>query len=290
MTTPDDNIGNQNPTPAIDAILDYREELDGEELGLENLARKTLNGFMKGFVGEEERFFDPFLEWTLGDKPASQIKILLVTNFWDELQREVEIVNERGEKTKEPQDKDQPYEEAKGCITTTTEYEDNVRKPTEVADQTLLNLFHRLSPWHKAFGKDGNAAAMNQAWGLKRLLKKNLTPEQFRRAIAIWGRVILLLREAGAPLSHVILAHGDFCRFKAQYELSGTNQGVPASAYYLRWFISGKQPPHHSTAITEDMIDQTLAESFHDSYEICKKLAEDSHEVRFGHTRVHGHI
>lgn len=245
----------QNQTPAINELSD-----------LEELAKETLKDFMKGF-GEAERFFDPLLDWTLDDKPVSQIEILLVTNYWDDLKEK---------------NKNQPYEKAKGCITKTASYPDDVRKATasnEETDQTLLNLVHPLSPWRKALAKDGNAAAVNQAWGLKKRPKEKI---DFRRTLPIFGNTILLLRKAGAPLSHVILTGGDW-PFTAQQPLCGTNQGVPASAYYLRWFIKDwLQPPtSSSTTITDDMIDQKLVGSFRDSYDVCKKLAEDSHEVRF---------
>jgi hypothetical protein len=70
------------------------------------LAKEKLNDSMRGF-GKEERFLDPSLDWTLENKPASQIKILLVTNYWDDL---------------DDKNRDEPYEKIKECITIATRY------------------------------------------------------------------------------------------------------------------------------------------------------------------------
>jgi len=90
---------------ALDVLLDPKK-LGYEDLNLEELAKETLHDFMKGF-GKEERFFDPLLEWTLGDKPASQIKILLVTNYWYDLKKKNK---EKLENTNTEENLDQPYE------------------------------------------------------------------------------------------------------------------------------------------------------------------------------------
>jgi hypothetical protein len=284
MSTGDDNIGNRNPTRAIDILL-HPKKLGYEVLNLEELAKEALHDFMKGF-GKEERFFDPLLEWTLGNKPPSQIKTLLVTNHWYELKKKNK---KRQETTITEESIDQPYEKLIECVAKAASYLPDVRKPIssdEDPDQTLLNLIHPLSPWHKALGKDGNAAAMNQAWGLKIPEEKDpsapVVYSRFCRAIAVWGRVVLLLREAGAPLSHVILT-GDNWRFSTHKGIWQTNQVVPASAYYLLWFIKdwSLRPPQPSNAVTDDLIDPELKERFHNSYLVCKELAQDPHEVRF---------
>jgi hypothetical protein len=240
------------PDPAIETLLD-----------LEELAKKELE-FMQGF-GEERRFFDPLLEGTLQQKPASQIEGALVLNNWSSAKE------------------DQPYDKAlESVIKAFTCPEPS---PTPDKDWTLANLLHRLSPWHQALGKSGSWFAMNWAWGLLkpgRPKSGGIQTEEFRKAMAIWGQVILRLRKAGAPLQWVVIAVGDWAMWKPHKRLAGENQGVPPSAYYRRWFAkTGSIPWQASTAVTDDMIDPELVENARKSYDVCLQLSQDRHEVRF---------
>jgi hypothetical protein len=245
----------------------------------EGQAREELSEFMEGFGNgqcvDTKRFFDPVLEFTLGKKPASKLQGILVLNNW-------------GDTTI----RNKSYEDALALLNNPFQGPD--LKPSPELDLTLKNLLHPASPWRDALGQNGSWIAMNAAWGMVRHKQKHTEGQKsesrkpaalgesgHRKALAVWGGVIHRLRQEAAPINYVVIA-GEWGRWPDQSILVGENRGIPAAAYYPRWFLRERDQEKCSTNDVRDLpVSQQRRKVSESSYLVCRQLAGDEHEIRF---------
>lgn len=244
----------------------------------EGQARKELSEFMEGFdtgqCVDKKHFFDPVLEFTLGKKLASKLKGVLVLNNW-------------GDTTI----RNKSYENALALLN--EPFQGSNLTPSPELDLTLKNLLHPASPWRDALGQNGSWIAMNAAWGMVRHKEKDsqsiskpgkpaaLGEFGHRKALAVWAGVIQRLREEFAPIKYVVIA-GEWGRWPDQRGLVGENRGIPAAAYYLRWFLPEKDQAQCPSNDVRDLpVSHQRQKAAESSYSVCRQLAEDEHEVRF---------
>jgi hypothetical protein len=135
---------------------------------------------------------------------------------------------------------------------------------------------------------------MNAAWGMVRHKEKDsegqisksgkpaaLGEFGHRKALAVWGGVILRLRQEAAPIKYVVIA-GAWGRWPDQSILVGENRGIPAAAYYLRWFVRERDQEQYSTNDVRHLpVSQQRLKVSESSYHVCLQLAGDEHEIRF---------